>query len=213
MYQIIFSKKMASNTYNDKIRASKWLSYVLRHGADKERLDMDESGFISIKSILQHPKMKKYDTDYIMDIVKSDNKKRFYIEEMDGELYIRASQGHSIEKVKADIFMTQLNITNINEYPIIVHGTYKKVLDLILESGGLCRMDRNHIHFATGLPDKKEVISGMRTNCDVLIYIDLENALKDGIPFYKSENGVILSPGIGPTGILPKKYFSKIVKR
>ena len=42
-------------------------------------------------------------------------------------------------------------------------------------------MSRNHIHFAIGYPGDKEVISGMRKTCDILIEIDLELAERNGI--------------------------------
>lgn len=79
-------------------------------------------------------------------------------------------------------------------------------------------MSRNHIHFATGpalssvLPEGRGgsivvrdrsagagaggVISGMRTDAQILIYIDLKKALEAGVPFWRSENGVILSEGV-----------------
>jgi 2'-phosphotransferase len=40
------------------------------------------------------------------------------------------------------------------------------------------------------------VISGMRRDAQVLIYIDLKRALAAGCPFWRSENGVILSEGM-----------------
>lgn len=66
-------------------------------------------------------------------------------------------------------------------------------------------MSRNHIHFAPGMPKDKEVISGMRNSCDVIIQIDMFKAIKDGINFYISANNVILTEGID--GTLPPKYF------
>lgn len=93
----------------------------------------------------------------------------------------------------------------------VIHGTYLKNLDEIKQIG-LCRMSRNHIHFTHDLPSKlnKNVVSGAKTNAQVFIYIDLEKALADGIKFYKSSNGVILSPG-NTEGILEPKYFQKIL--
>lgn len=73
-------------------------------------------------------------------------------------------------------------------------------------------MSRNHIHFATGLPTDRTVISGIRKNCQIYIYINLPLALHDGIPFYKSSNDVILSPG-NQDGVLPPQYFLKVFDR
>jgi len=70
-------------------------------------------------------------------------------------------------------------------------------------------MDRLHIHFAVGLPGEKGVISGMRNAAVIHIYLDLEAAVKDGIPFSISSNSVILSPGID--GFIPPKYFKRVI--
>jgi 2'-phosphotransferase len=70
-------------------------------------------------------------------------------------------------------------------------------------------MARTHIHMATGYPDDSSVISGARSSADVFIIIDMEKALSDGIEFYRSTNGVILSSGID--GVLEPKYFKDIV--
>ncbi|OJD21847.1 hypothetical protein ACJ73_06814, partial [Blastomyces percursus] len=102
----------------------------------------------------------------------------------------------------------------------VVHGTYHAAWPSILAYGGLRCMSRNHIHFATGptltsvLPEGREgsvaatppgrgftggaggVISGMRADAQILIYIDLKRALAAGVPFWRSENGVILSEGV-----------------
>ena len=67
-------------------------------------------------------------------------------------------------------------------------------------------MSRNHIHFAK----HKNLSSGIRRNAEVYIYIDIEKAMKDGIKFYESDNGVILSPGVGEKGVIDSKYFSKV---
>ena len=96
---------------------------------------------------------------------------------------------------------------SVYSYKHVVHGTSTKVLDLILQDG-LCRMARNHIHMAIGLPGCDGVISGMRYSCDVVIDINLIKAVKSSdIRFYKSSNDVILSPGEGEKGILPAKYI------
>lgn len=64
----------------------------------------------------------------------------------------------------------------------VIHGTYMKYwLKIKLE--GLSRMRRVHIHFASGLPDDKTVISGIRSDSEVFIYIHLKKALAAGLTF------------------------------
>jgi len=70
-------------------------------------------------------------------------------------------------------------------------------------------MDRTHIHFAPGETAKGAVISGMRRNCQVKLYIDISKAMADGIEFVKSANNVVLTTGIN--GILHPKYFSQVL--
>ncbi|KAH6624976.1 KptA family-domain-containing protein [Chaetomium sp. MPI-SDFR-AT-0129] len=106
--------------------------------------------------------------------------------------------------------------------PTVIHGTYFAFWPSILASGGLKPMGRNHVHFSTGLPDpnstdpnSKTVISGMRADAELLIYIDVERSLRDaesGIKWWMSENGVVLTEGNGE-GIVPVKYFKEVVGR
>ena len=57
---------------------------------------------------------------------------------------------------------------------------------------------------AIGLPEDGNVKSGIRNTSKILIYVDLPRAIGAGIPFFRSENNVILSPG----PILPE-FFAK----
>ena len=58
---------------------------------------------------------------------------------------------------------------------------------------------------AIGYPKSGEVISGMRTTCDMFIEIDIEKAMKDGIEFFESKNKVVLSSGIN--GVIPRVHM------
>ena len=51
------------------------------------------------------------------------------------------------------------------------------------------------------------VNSGIRKSAEVVIYIDMKKAMS-WYKFYRSKNGVILSPGIN--GIIEPRFFSKI---
>lgn len=81
----------------------------------------------------------------------------------------------------------------------------------MFRKSGLKVMNRTHIHMAKGLPKEEDVISGMRSSCQVIVYIDVEKAFSDNIEFLESKNGVILTKGID--GTLPTKYFKKVVNR
>lgn len=73
-------------------------------------------------------------------------------------------------------------------------------------------MGRNHIHFASDLPSTGTVISGMRKDAQLVFYINLQRALEAGIPFWKSENEVILSEGdVTKNGLLGMEFVDRIV--
>jgi len=74
-------------------------------------------------------------------------------------------------------------------------------------------MNRNHIHFSTGLPEENSgVISGMRNDAEILIYVDVKKSLEDGVVWWLSENGVVLTEG-DESGVLGTKHWTKVVGR
>ncbi|KAL6450807.1 TPT1 tRNA 2'-phosphotransferase [Candida maltosa Xu316] len=183
---------------------SKALSYLLRHGAQKEKLTIDEQGYVKISDILSHQRLKSYKTTRtdLERIVRENDKKRFTIKD---DEYICANQGHSLKVVKNENLtpMTVDELKKLNVY----HGTYKNKLSVIKNSGGLSKMNRNHIHFTC---EEYSTCSGIRYNANVLVYVDVEKCVAANIQFYKSLNNVILSSG-DETGKISWDLIEKIV--
>ncbi|KAL7535795.1 hypothetical protein ACHAWF_005274, partial [Thalassiosira exigua] len=142
-----------------------------------------------------------------------------------GALCIRANQGHSLRGVRSDRLLTPLTGEELSSPDLtVVHGTTREAWEEHIREEGLSRMKRNHIHFATGLPpprgNKKQKrdggeagdapVSGMRSSSEVYVYVDGRKCAEDGVPFYRSDNGVILTGGAGEGGVLPVKYFRKV---
>jgi 2'-phosphotransferase len=68
------------------------------------------------------------------------------------------------------------------------------------------------IDMAIGMPGKKGVISGMRTSCEVVVEINLMKAIVEGhLPFFTSENKVVLSPGLPESGSIPPSFFRSVI--
>lgn len=188
---------------------SKSLSWLLRHAVVDKGLNMDREGYVKIKDILKLEEFKKFTQKDIETTVEHSSKKRFSIKDNK----IRANQGHSTEVAKFLDFTKILNpIENWEDIPICIHGTYAKLLPII-EKEGLSRRDRHAVHLCTGL----DAVSGIRADCNTLIYIDTEKAIKDGLKFYRSDNDVVLCTGDetikdsdGFSGVILPKYFKKI---
>uniref|UniRef100_A0A6M2DNV4 2'-phosphotransferase n=1 Tax=Xenopsylla cheopis TaxID=163159 RepID=A0A6M2DNV4_XENCH len=188
---------------SDDCSISRRLSWLLRHGAQKVDIFISDEGFIKVHDILRHQSFKDITLEDILRVVSNNDKQRFSVRKNpgNGELEIKANQGHTISLNNLKL----LEIPLITSYTEVIHGTYYSCWKAIKKEG-LRRMKRMHIHFAKDLNS----ISGIRKNCQVLIYVDIKLALKDGYKFFESENQVILCPG-NINGLLPKDYFLKVI--
>jgi 2'-phosphotransferase len=195
------------NPYNINLdKYSRSLTQMLRHDITSEGLTLDIEGYTSVDKVLKLRRFKYLtlnDVIYIVNFDKDEDKQRFDLRERDSKFYIRCNQGHS--GLNAEMIDINKSCTLIKT-PLekCIHGTYMDAWNII-KIKGLSKMNRSHIHFALGEPNDKKVISGCRSSCTKLIYINMQLAMADGIKFYLSQNGVILSDGIN--GIIHPRYF------
>ena len=175
---------------------SRKVTRILRHKLNT--IKHDEEGFVLVNDL--NKKIPELNINNLKQIVKTDNKNRFDLKEINNLYYVRANQGHSSGNLNDDKMLEKINEPVIGCY----HGTYIDKVNLI-QKNGLSKMSRKHIHIC----ESDNAISGKRASCNVKIYIDMEKALNDGIKFYRSSNGVILTSG-NQHGILESKYFIKI---
>ena len=82
------------------------MSYILRHGAEKEGVRMTQDGWVKVQELLRMRKMVswKVSVDELKGLVETNAKQRFALKEERGVLFIRASQGHSMKKVQRFFF-------------------------------------------------------------------------------------------------------------
>ncbi|KAL9644302.1 hypothetical protein ABK040_005763 [Willaertia magna] len=196
-------------------KTSRQLSKLLRHQADKTKgITLRSDGYVPVQQILKLPQYKDVTFEIIEKTVKENDKQRFQlIQDENGEWLIKAKQGHSMKTVQDLELQAITSIEDLGEYKdSVIHGTYFDSYSKIITSGGLSRMKRLHIHFAIGEPEQGHVISGMRKSAQVIFFLNVELALKDGIALFKSENNVVLSPG-DEKGLIPLKYFTKVLDR
>jgi len=94
------------------------------------------------------------------------------------------------------------------DLPVVLYGIYGEAFRNIIRSGGLNRMQREMIQMAVGLPGDAGVRSGIRSNVEVVIYIEVERAMRQhGHRFYRSGNNVICC--VGP---IPIDCFLRVVR-
>ncbi|XP_029917639.1 tRNA 2'-phosphotransferase 1 [Myripristis murdjan] len=195
---------------NRDVRLSKSMSFALRHGANQMGLQMGADGFLFVDELLAHPQFRSYSLEDVERVVATNDKQRFKLRPHpeDGQLQIRANQGHSVQVM--DLELKPVLAGSADCPAEAVHGSYLRNWSSIRQQG-LSRMTRTHIHLAAGLPGEDGVISGMRRDCDLAIFIDVPKALADGIEFFWSENAVLLTPGDAEGKLLPK-YFSRALR-
>ncbi|XP_023331577.1 tRNA 2'-phosphotransferase 1 [Eurytemora carolleeae] len=99
-------------------------------------------------------------------------------------------------------------ISDAEDVPKAIHGTTFKAWQSI-RTQGLSRMNRQHIHMSAGEPGDEGVISGMRHQSQIFIYIDVKMCLEAGLKFYRSSNNVILSPG-DQEGFIKPQFFAAV---
>lgn len=115
------------------VKISKYLSWILRHGALELGLNIREDGFVDLSEIFSLPQMHNVSFSDVEELVKNNNKKRFALR-IEGEaVYIRANQGHSIDVVQEDSLLEK--ISDPLEVPVCVHGTYYEFWPSIFENG------------------------------------------------------------------------------
>lgn len=198
-----------------QIRLSRRLSWLLRHGAKQEHLEMTPDGYVFMNDIIQHRHFKdSFTFDVMSAIVQNDPKHRFHIKQnwTNDAYMIRANYGHSLRVIVEEKCVRK--IESLNEgITKAVHATYYRNWPSIKQFG-LQTMTRKHMHFA--LNDQllmKGDLKTFRDDCELLIYLDIGKILQDGkMSLYLSENNIILCAGL-PNGTIPSYYFEKVVDR
>lgn len=169
---------------------SKYLSLILRHKPEQGNIELSSEGWAKIDDIIKGYKRKgEITVDNILAAVEHNPKKRFELNESQTE--IRAVQGHSVKhvKIKMDKF--------VPDGPVF-HGTIQKSIKPILKEG-LKPQTRIHTHLSKDVETATSV--GRRRGHPIILEIDAEQMVKDGLELFIAKNGVILADYV------PAKYI------
>ena len=79
------------------MKLSKFLSYICRHGAEKEGIPIRDGGFLNVHEVLSKSR-EQYSKEDVERVVAQCSKQRFALrnDPITGSLQIRANQGHTI---------------------------------------------------------------------------------------------------------------------
>lgn len=175
--------------FEDDLKASKFLSYVLRHKPEEIGAVLDPNGWIAVDELLSKAAQngRSISREQLERVVANNDKKRFAFSE-DGT-QIRASQGHSVD--------VELGYSSAIPPDILYHGTADRFLDSIKKIG-LQKQSRQHVHLSATIETASAV--GKRHGRLVVLTIRAAEMHRDGFAFYLSANNVWL------TDAVPCKY-------
>lgn len=165
------------------VKISRMLSHLLRHAPQEYGVEMDSAGWVSVQEIV---KATNITVETVTNIVESDEKGRYQLSD-NGE-FIRATQGHSVQ---VDLDEKVIKTFNGPVY----HGTASLFLTKILEEG-LQAGTRRHVHMTYDFDQANQ--TGKRHGSPVVIEVDVEQALADGVIFVESVNGYVLASAVPP---------------
>lgn len=174
------------------VKTSKYISLILRHKPETIGILLDEHGWADVDELVAgvnktHPLTRKS----LEEIVLHDEKQRYSFNE--DKTLIRANQGHSIP---VDVELPQLTPPDI-----LYHGTARKYVPFI-DAQGLIRKSRLYVHLSE---DRETAVKvGSRHGVPVVYTVKAGTMDRDGLPFYRSVNGVWL------TKIVPVQYLEKL---
>ena len=108
------------------MKASRFMSMILRHKPDAIGISLDEHGWADVEELIKGVSKKyPFDRNILEEIVRTDDKQRYSFNE--DKTLIRANQGHSIP---VDV---ELEIVDPPEF--LWHGTGEKYTESIERIG------------------------------------------------------------------------------
>jgi len=170
-----------------RIRASKFLSRVLRHRPDSIGIELGEGGWVEVDTLLVRcrDRGELLTRAQLLEVVSRCDKQRFALS-ADGQR-IRASQGHS---VKIDLGYA------VAEPPAeLFHGTTRSRLEVIRVEG-LRAMRRHHVHLSACAETAARV--GRRHGPPIVLRVRADRMVVAGHTFFESANGVWLTEKVPP---------------
>ena len=172
------------------VKLGRFLSLVLRHNPGAAGISLDEHGWADTAELLSGVRGtgRQIDMETLERIVRENNKQRYSFNE--DHTRIRANQGHSLQ--------VDVELRQVKPPRHLYHGTAARFLPAI-QAEGIKKMGRQQVHLSDDYQTAAAV--GRRHGVPVVLRIDAEAMARNGVMFYRSENGVWLCEYV------PREYF------
>ena len=168
-------------------RASRYISWALRHSPEEANIVLDKHGWTSVQKLLRSVRRQGHDVsaDTLRLIVAYDAKGRYSLSH-DGKM-IRANYGHSVSVLPDAPAIPPT---------ILYHGTSRQNLTAIKEEG-LSRQARRFVHLTRDIHTAFNV--GRRHGPPVVIVVDAAAMHADGATFYAMTSEIWLTESVPAT--------------
>ena len=178
------------NPDDELVRASKLMSWVLRHRPEAAGLSLNEGGWVAVDDVLSGLASRgdAITREMLDEVVRTNSKRRFALS-ADGSM-IRANQGHS---AKLDV---DLGLRRATPPAVLFHGTKEGSLASIRKKG-LLPMGRQHVHLSRDR-ETATLVGDRRSGSTVILTVDAAAMHRDRRAFLLSENGVWLIDAVPP---------------
>lgn len=178
---------MAGVSQRDHERASKLVSWMLRHAPAEAGLRLDPAGWAEVEAVLAACAARgvRLDPQGLRELVVRSDKQRFALSP-DGRR-IRAQQGHSVPVV--------LDYPERPPPPRLYHGTVQRYLASVLREG-LRPGRRHHVHLSADATTASAV--GRRRGEPVVLTVRADAMAAAGHRFWLTPNGVWLTEAVPP---------------
>ncbi len=175
----------------DDVRLGHFISLVLRHQPEAAGISLDEHGWADVKQLLAgiNATGRHIDMSTLERIVRENDKRRYSFNE--DHTKIRANQGHSLP--------VDVELKKATPPVLLYHGTAKRFVGAICAQG-IQKRSRQYVHLSDTYETALKV--GARHGDPAVLTLDAEEMVKDGMTFYRSENGVWLCDYVPPKYIL-----------
>ena len=182
-------------------KASKQLSWLLRHGAPEAGVAMDAAGWVAVSDVLKSIKISREELDLV---VAENNKSRLELRSD----RIRACQGHSREGMPVTLEALEASWDVYEGQESVWHGTHVGAARGIGREG-ILPGERTHVHLA----EATESRVGKRANVDMMIEVSPSRLREAGFLIYRSSNGVLLCRRVPPSALIGLVPVSSAAKK
>jgi putative RNA 2'-phosphotransferase len=167
------------------MRASRYISWALRHAPADAYLTLDHHGWASVRDLLHSMALHGHTISQadLVEIVVGDAKGRYSFSD-NGKL-VRANYGHSVDVVP-DVAATV-------PPAVLFHGTARRSLPVIKQTG-LLSQRRRFVHLTNDLASAFAI--GGRHGAPVVIVIDTAAMHADGLQFYPMTRMIWLTASV-----------------